>query len=239
MLRRLILTSFLAFIPAGAAMWPDKLGTFERQSEGELHAQSVPDEYGREASEEADYGAFKVSGVRFKDSTGAYAASLEIRDRPLQVGNYLITCSGKCPKNLAALADALPRLSHLPVSVLKSYLPAKNMVPRSERYIMGPAGLHNDLPQISESAVALQFGAEGAVARYRLAKGEATLAIFSYPTLEMARQQAPAYEKTLGVVVKRSGALVALVAPAIAGKAVDAAEARKLLDQVNYQASFS
>ena len=239
MLRSLVLAAILASIPAAAAMWPDKLGTYERMSASELHDQAGPDEYGREAAEEADYGVFKVTGIRFKDSTGAYAASLEMHDRPIQVGNYLITCSGRCPKNLAALADALPRISHLPVSVLKSYLPAKNMVPKSEHYIMGPIGLHSDLPQVSESAVALQFGAEGAVARYRVGKGEATLAIFSYPTLEMARQQAPAYEKIPGVVVKRTGALVALVAPLTLGQAVDANDAQKLLSQVNYQASFS
>ncbi len=238
MLRSLVLALIFGSC-AGAAIWPDKLGTYERKSASELHDQSTPDEYGRDAAEEADYGAFKITGTRFKDTTGAYAASLEMRDRPLRVGNYLITCSGKCPKDLAALVEALPRLSHTPVSVLSGYLPAKGKLPDSERYIMGPAGLHADLPQISESAVALQFGAEGAVARYRLTKGEVTLAIFSYPTLEMARQQAPAYEKIPGVVVKRSGALVALVAPAMAGKAVDTADAQKLLAQINYQASFS
>ena len=238
MLRSLVLVLIFGSC-AGAAIWPGQLGTYERKSASELRDQSTPDEFGREAAEEADYGAFQVTGIRFKDSTGAWAASLEMRDRPLRVGNYLITCSGKCPKDLAALAEALPRLLHLPLSVLSGYLPAKGKVANSDRYIMGPVGLHADLPQISESAVALQFGAEGAVARYRLAKGELTLAIFSYPTLEMARQQAPAYEKTPGLVVKRSGALVALVAPAMAGKTVDAADARKLLDQINYQASFS
>ena len=220
-------------------MWPDMLGTYERKSAAELHDQAVPDEYGRAAAEQADYGTFKVTGIRYRDTTGAFAASLEMRDKPLLAGNYLITCSGKCPKDLAKLADTLPRMSHTPVSVLPNYLPARNRVPDSERYIMGPIGLHDDLPQISESAVNLEFGAEGAVARYRLPKSEATLAIFSYPTLEMARQQAPAYEKIPGVLVKRSGSLVALVAPATAGKAVDAADARKLLAQINYQADFS
>ena len=61
---------------AGAAIWPDQLGTYERKSASELRDQSAPDEYGREAAEEADYGAFKVTGIRFKDSTGAWAASL-------------------------------------------------------------------------------------------------------------------------------------------------------------------
>ncbi len=238
MLRSLVLALIFGSC-AGAAIWPDKLGPYERKSASELHDQSAPDEYGREAAEEADYGAFKVTGIRYKDPTGAFAASLETSDRPLRVGNYLIACSGKCPKDLATLAGSLPRLSEASVSVIKDYLPRKGMVPNSERYIMGPVGLHDDLPQISESAVALQFGAEAAVARYRQPKGEVTLAIFSYPTLEMARQQAPAYEKTPGIVVKRSGALVALVAPATADRAVDPAEAKKLLAQINYQASFS
>jgi len=226
---------------AGAAIWPQQLGPYERKALRPFVVtdRTLQDEYGEEGGEEADYGSFHVLADRFKDTTGAYAASLEMRDRPLRVGNYLFTCSGKCPKDLATLVKALPRLTQAPVSVLKDYLPAKGMLPNSERYIMGPVSLHKDLPQISESAVALQFGAEGAVARYRLPKGEVTLAIFSYPTLEMARQQAPAYEKTPGVIVKRSGALVALVAPATADKAVDPAEAQKLLAQINYQASFS
>jgi hypothetical protein len=236
---RIVILALVFGSCAGAAIWPDTLGTYRRQSASELRDQPASDEYGRDAAEQADYGAFKVTGIRYKDTTGAYAASLQMRDRPLRVGNYLITCSGKCPKDLATLVGSLPRLSQTPVSVLKDYLPAKGMVANSERYIMGPVGLHNDLPQISESSAALQFGAEAALARYRLPKGEVTLAIFSYPTLEMARQQAPAYEKTPGVIAKRSGALVALVAPATADKPVDPAEARKLLAQINYQASFS
>lgn len=238
MLRSLILTLIFGSC-AAAAIWPDKLGPYERKSATELSDQSAPDEYGRDAAEEADYGAFKVTAVRYKDTTGAFAASLETHDRPLRAGNYLISCSGKCPKNLAELAESLPRILHTPVSQLPDYLPLKGMVSGSERYIMGSVGLHNDLPQVSESAVNLQFGAEGAVARYRLGKDEATLAIFSYPTLEMARQQAPAYEKIPGIFVKRTGSLVALVAPATGGRAVGPADAQKLLGQINYQASFS
>ncbi|HEX6896820.1 MAG TPA: hypothetical protein VF146_16190 [Bryobacteraceae bacterium] len=240
MLRILILAVLLATIPASAALWPDRLGAYERQSATTIDpAQPDPQEYGREAAEAADYGVFKVTAVRYRDSTGAYAASLESSDHPLQAGNYLITCSGKCPKDLAALAQALPRMSHSPLPVLGTYLPAKGMIRGSERYIMGPVSLHENLPQISTSAVALDFGTEGEAAKYRLAKNEATLAVFSYPTMEMARQQAPAYEKIPGVLVKRTGSLVALVAPANTGQELDRAEGERLLSQVNYQASIS
>jgi hypothetical protein len=238
--RRLILAILFTAIPAAATMWPDKLGGFDRKSTGEVAVdQFTPDEYGREAAEQADYGLFQVTGIRYKDSTGAYAASLEALDHPIQVDNYLISCSGKCPADLAALAKALPRISHAPLPVLKDYLPTQNKVPNSERYIMGVNGLHSNLPKITDSAVALDFGTEGEAARYRLPKGEAVLAVFSYPTLEMARQQAPTYEKIPGVIVKRTGSLVALVAPAAGTQQVDPEDAKKLLAQVNYRGAIS
>jgi hypothetical protein len=238
--RKLVFALLLAALPAPAAIWPDKLGTFERKSASELVSQSsLAEEYGREGGEQADYGQFQVMAVRYKDSTGAYAASLEEHNHPLQVGNYLVTCSGTCPPNLAALADKLPRMVHAPLPVLQGYFPPKNQVPASARYIMGPGGLHDNLPQISSGAVGLDFGTEGQVARYRLGNGEAALAIFSYPTLEMARQQAPVYERIAGVQVKRTGALVALVAPAPGAQPIDPADAKKLLSEVNYQASVA
>ncbi|MBZ5609531.1 MAG: hypothetical protein LAP38_14815 [Acidobacteriia bacterium] len=237
MLRFLVLAVFVVS-SAGAAIWPEHLATYDRKSAAEVPATGL-DEYGRDAAEEADYGAFKVQASRYKDTTGAYAASLESSEHPLLVGNYMITCSGKCPKNLASLADALPRISHAPMPLLKSYLPAKGMIAHSERYIMGPAGLHANLPQIRESAVALQFGTEGMTARYHSPKGELVLAVFSYPTPQIARQQTGPYEGIPGAAVKRTGPLVAVVLPPDNGAPADAAEAQKLLSQVNYQASVS
>jgi len=199
----------------------------------------LPDEYGWEGFDQANYGPFWVLAQRFKDTTGAYAASLEDKDSQ-RVGNYLIQCSGTCPKDLAELADkGLPHVSHTPVPILSSYFPQKDLIQSSERYIMGPEGLEKYLPQISSGAVRLELGAEGQVARYHFGKGEATLAIFAYPTLEMARDQAPVYGRIPGVEVKRTGSLVALVAPAPGTQQVDAADAKKLLGQVNYQASVA
>jgi hypothetical protein len=216
-------------------MWPEHLGNYDRRS---VEASQVAtDENGREAAEEADYGRFQVSATVYKDSTGAYAAWLEAEGKPLQVGNYLITCIGNCPKNLAQLAEALPRVSHAPLPALGSYLPTKNLVPHSQRYILGPAGLRQTAPQIPESAVAFQFGTEGAIARYRVLrnepKTEATVAIFSYPTPQIARQQANAFQAISGVTVKRTGPLVAVVL------GVPDPAANQLLSQINYEASVT
>jgi hypothetical protein len=229
--RSLILGAFLA-ASAGAAIWPEHLGTYDRTSVKE--SQVSTDENGREAAEEADYGKFQVSATRYKDSTGAYAAWLEAPGKPLQVGNYVVICSGNCPKNLAELAEKLPKLTHAPLPVLGSYLPGKNQVPHSQRYILGPAGLAQGASQIPESAVAFQFGTEGAVARYKVPGGDATMAIFSYPTPGLARQQATAFETIPGAAVKRTGPLVAVVLAAPDQKA-----ASGLLGQINYEASVT
>src|ERR1039458_2674275 len=95
---------------ACAAIWPDRLGEYQRKSASQ--ADLGPDdtarwgEYGLETTERADYGSFDVSAWRFKDTTGAYAGSLDppVGGR-IRVGNYLVACQGKCPKNLPQLAD--------------------------------------------------------------------------------------------------------------------------------------
>jgi len=233
--RSLILAGLFA-ASACAAIWPEHLGTYDRVSVKE--SQVAADENGREAAEEADYGRFQVSATRYKDSTGAYAAWLEAEGKPLQVGNYVIACTGSCPKNLAELAEALPRISHAPLPALGSYLPAKNMAPHSQRYILGPAGLAQNAPQIPESAVAFQFGTEGEIARYRLLRNEpkndAIIALFSYPTPQIARQQVPAFEAIPGAAIKRTGPLVA-----VALGAPDRTVADRLLGQINYEASVT
>ena len=233
---RSLILAILFVSSACAAIWPEHLGSYERRSVKE--SQVVPDENGREAAEEADYGRFQVAASRYKDSTGAYTAWLEAEGKPLQVGNYLVTCTGNCPKNLPELAEALPRVSHAPLPALASYLPSKNVVPHSQRYILGPVGLKQAAPQIPESAVAFQFGTEGVIAHYRILRNEprneATVGIFSYPTPQIARQQATAFEAIQGSAVKRTGPLVAVVL-----NAPDQTAAGGLLGQVNYEASVT
>jgi hypothetical protein len=253
MLRILVLAVFAVNL-VSAAIWPDRLATYKlRASMGvrwnppsSLPSASDPralleEEFGQADAEAADYGEFKVTAVRYKDTTGAYAASLEPDANHMsRIGNYLVSCEGGCPKDFLKLAESgLPAVSGAPVPMLGGYLPSNAMIPHSRRYIMGPVGLQANAPQIQQSAVALQFGTEGEMARYRTPKGEETLAIFSYPTPQIARQQAPAFEGIPGAVVKRTGPLLALVVPSDRQSGADLGEARKLLGQVQYEASVA
>ncbi len=205
-------------------MWPDQLGPSQRKSAAAVDAPAGLAETGLEAAERADYGAFQVTAWRFKDTTGAYAASLELSG--VRVGNYLVQCEGKCPKDLPQLADAaLPHVLHTSVPTLNTYLPPKGLVPRSERYILGPLGLKADAPEIQASAVNFDFGTEGEIARYR---NGVLLAVFSFPTPSMARQQLPEFQKIAGATAKRTGPFVAVAMG-------PPAAAAKLLDSINYQ----
>jgi hypothetical protein len=232
MLRSLVLAAlFLSSV--SAAVWPEQLGSYQRKSAKALTIEpGVSDEYGFEAGEEADYGMFKVSAYRFKDSTGAYADSLTFPERPLQIGNYLVACTGNCPKDLAGLAESLPRISHASLPTLHNYLPKKNMVPGSERYILGPLSLKQAETGIPGSVVGFDFSAEATLARYRTGQEEATLVIFSYPTPGLARQQVSAFQSLPGAVLKRSGPLLA-VALAGAGQ-TSQSFSQSLLAQISY-----
>jgi hypothetical protein len=229
MSRSLILAA-LFVSSACAAIWPTNLGQYQVKSAAPAAlavSQAQADEYGFVAGEHADYGAFQVTAWSFKDTTGAYAASLELSG--IRVGNYLVQCEGKCPKDLAQLADAsLPHVSHAAVPNLESYLPPKGQLSRSQRYILGPTGLKTDVPEIPAGAVNFDFGTEGQIARYRTPGGPVTLALFSFPLPSMARQQLPEFQKITGATVKRTGPLIAVaIGPATASA--------KLLDSVNYQ----
>jgi hypothetical protein len=232
--RSLILAALFAS-SAWAAIWPEQLGEYQRNfsSAGEestdYHA--LWKEYGLEATENAGYASFHVTAWRFRDTTGAYAGSLDLPPSLMsfRVGNYLVSCQGKCPKNLPQLADAsLPHVSHTSVPTLTTYLPPKGLLAHSDRYILGPEGLKENALNIPASALNFDIGTEGEVAHYRTPAGPVTLAIFSFPLPSMARQQLPEFQKITGATAKRTGPLIAV---AIGSSAA----AAKLLDTVSYQ----
>jgi hypothetical protein len=215
---------------ACAAVWPPKLGEYQLKSASApapAADQVQSTEYGFEAAERADYGPFQLTAWRFKDTTGAYAASLQLSG--VRVGNYLVQCEGKCPKDLAQLADAgLPHVSHAAIPTLSTYFPAKGLLPRSERYILGPLGLKADAPEIPAAAVDFDFGTEGQIGRYRTPSGPVTLAVFSFPLPSMARQQLPQFQKITNAAAKRSGPLIVVAIGASPAKG-------QLLTAINYQ----
>jgi len=241
---RLLVALAISLCPlASAAIWPEQWGDSHRISAGPADLTVNPElwkEYGLQSTERADYGGFKATAYRFKDTTGAFAAAQWLQSfdpNTATLGNYVIGCSGKCPP-IPKLKEWLsanppPGLSRAAYPVLDTYFPPKNLITGSKRYIYGPAALAQFEPRVPPSAAAFDFSTEGQLAKYRSPNGEATLTIFSYPTPMMARQQVTEFEKLPGAAVKRTGALVAVVFTA-SRPIADA-----LLPQINYQASIS
>lgn len=255
------LALFLRGATAEAAIFPDQIGAYQKSSPKTV---GIPDralyeEYGLEESEAADYTSpdkqrFSASAWRLHDSTGAMALFQFRRPPgagtadflPLAVktsdgvifafGNYVFQFTGNYPDQagLTGFYRGLAKLENSPLPGLSTYLPPEGLVPNSERYILGPVSLQRFEPAISPSIAAFHLGAEAQLGKYNTPKGLITLSIFYYPTPTMARDQAAAFGKIAGAVVKRAGPLVAVT---IAPPDPDAAE--RILGKINYRAAVT
>lgn len=245
---------------AQSALWPEQFGQYQKVSSRAtaLTDRPVWEEYGLQQAEEADYSSgtdkFRARAYRMKDPTGAMAAfqwqrppgaqpsklanlAVETTDGAmLAYGNYLFEFRGYKPQatELAALFDRLPRLDQSALPTLPGYLPSKDLVANSERYVTGPESLAKFAPGIPPSVAAFHLGAEAQLGRYHTGRADMELAIFSYPTPQLARERTEAFRKLAGAMVKRAGPLVAVV---LAPKDPDAAE--RLLSAVRYEAELT
>ncbi len=258
-MRLVILVLLASFCQAAfPAILPDTIGAWQK---GEHSPAAPPDqkvwvEYGLQDSETAPYSDgdrhFTISAWRFNDATGAMAAFYEIRadahpaalmglaaedpDRQfVAAGNYLFVFKGYRikPEELSHVVATVPQYEHSPLPSLPKYMPPGNIV-GSERYIVGPAALAQFMPAIPSSTAGFHFSAEGEMARYGKKGKETTVVIFSYPTMEMARDRVPHFQEISGAVVKRTGPLVAVVL-----NAPNPDEAENLLAQIKYQAAVT
>ena len=251
----------LLLLPAllAAAVLPDTIGDWKK---GVAAPAAVPDqkvwrEYGLQDSETAPYSAgpksYTISAYRFTDATGAMAAFDQIRpadskpinvtglgventpDEVVTVGNYLFVFKGYKPKpeELNHVVGTAPRYSQSPLPTLPKYLPA-GAEANSERYITGPDSLARFAPSIPPSTAAFHFNAEAELARYGIPGKETTLIVFSYPTMEMARDRISHFAEIPKAMAKRTGPLIAV--------ALDPAnpdEAERLLSRIKYQAEIT
>ncbi|MGD0499862.1 MAG: DUF6599 family protein [Bryobacteraceae bacterium] len=257
---KLFLAALLLPALAGAAMWPEVVGPYHRTvvapaNPGDL---ALWDEYGLKSSETAVYEnagkRFTASAYQLQDSTGALAAfewqrnpnaapsktgalAAETPDSLLLAhGNYLLSFSGykPAPTELDAVVNGLPNVDTTSLPALPGYFPAANRVPNSERYIAGPVSLQRFDPGIPPSVAAFHLGAEAQYGVIHSPKGDMAMAIFNYPTNQIAMQQNGDLARLPGAVTKRSGPLVAVIlSPA------DPDEAERLLAQVRYRASVT
>jgi hypothetical protein len=224
---------------------------------------SLYQEFGFVAGEQAQYTAarekaprkrFTMSAWRLRDSTGALAlfeAQRPALATPAKLaalfaktpdgavfayGNYVFQTTGEVPeqKDLELLFAQLPQLDRAPLPALIGNLPQDGLIPNSERYILGPASLARFEPRIAPSLAAFHLGAEAQSGRYRTPKGDLTLAVFSYPTPNIARERQEEFLKVPGTMAKRSGPLVGVV---VQPPDPDAAE--RVLSGVRYDANLT
>ena len=114
------------------------------------------------------------------------------------------------------------------------YVPLENLVPNSQRHVLGPVTLEKLAAEIPPSVAAFRLGAEAQYAHYQSAAGDLRMLLFSYPTPQIARAQLEEFEKLPGVISKRAGPLVAAV---VAPPSAD--EAERLLAKVRYRAEIT
>lgn len=245
--------------PAGASILPETIATFQRT---EVQSFTPPDralwdEYGLKEAEKAQYTAgdkkLAVTAWRLQDSTGALGAFEWQRPADataskyvklgavtghailLAHGNYLFSLEGDWqPVDLAAITEQLKNVDGSPLPDLMDYLPAQSLIPNSERYVLGPVGLEKFAPGIPASTAAFHLGAEVQLGRFHAPDGDLALAIFNYPTPQIAMQQLGEFSKIPGVMAKRAGPMVALV---MSPNNADAAE--KLLALIRYQPNIT
>jgi len=243
-----------------ASILPEAIGPAHRTAESQpaLTDRAVWDDYGLKASETASYksdrGNFTVTAWQLRDPTGALAAfdwqrpatakpsklaplAATIPDGLLVTeGQYLLEFAGYQPTagELAAVVQSLKNVDTTLLPLLPGYLPTEDHVPNSGRYITGPASLARFLPAISPSVAGFHFDTEAQLGVFHSPKGDMTLAIFNYPSPQIAMQKVPDFERLPDAMVKRSGPLVAvLLAPA------DRDMAERLLARVRWEAEVT
>jgi hypothetical protein len=253
--------SLLLFASAAwAGILPDQIGPAKRISAkpAPLSDQKLWSEYGLQESEQAQYEAgpqkFTATAYRLQDSTAALGAFEWQRPKNaeqsqlgklaaetatgtmLAHGNYLLVFEGYKPKfaELEPLLQNLPKLDSSPIPSLSENLPASGLVPNSQRYVVGPVGLEDFYPGIPAGVAGFHLGSEAQIGTFHPDGGELKLAIFSYPTPNIARERLAEMQKLPGAMAKRSGPLVAVIL-----SPPNADDAERLLSQVRYQASIS
>jgi Family of unknown function (DUF6599) len=191
------------------------------------------------------YGEY--SYLRTKDmlhgNLANYSAVSENRALVLD-GNLLLDIRGQdLPRrdsSLRALINAVaPHAEQGALPTLMNNLPAKNLVPRTDRYILGPTVLNQSFPVAIGNALGFSNGAEAEVATYRPAGKEMTLLLVDYPTPQFALTKLKQLQQQFDVNdSKQTGGLSPLYAKrvltslALVAGAKSEAEANTVLNSV-------
>lgn len=212
-------------------------------------------EYGFVSDQVAREGKLNIHSYQFKDLTGALAAWESMRppnaqpcdvapicsrtgnDFLIATGNYVLRLSGPAPTKaeIEAVINTLPDRRETSLPAILTFLPQEGLVPNSTRYILGPESLKAFAPELSEATAGFDQSAEAQVAAYKFRnENPAHLALFYYPTPEMARLHVTDLKVHAGPHVKRSGVLVAVIYGPVTDDAADT-----LLSRVSYEAKIT
>ena len=213
-------------------------------------------EYGFVSDTAAQAGVLNVHSYKFKDLTGALAAWESMRppearpcdlapicaksgnDTVISTGNYVLKLTGPAAPGKAeveSIINALPDQHETSRPAILTFLPEAGLVPNSARYVLGPESLKAFAPELTEAKPGFDQGAEAQIAAYQIGKGKPIhLALFYYPTPEMARLHSTDFKAHVGPHVKRSGVLVAVIFGPVTDEAADT-----LLSRVSYEAKIT
>ena len=230
---------------------------------------AVLGEYGFTDSETATYmrddgRKLTLKAARFRDATGAYGAFTFYRQpqmKPEEIGtkaasendrilffrsNVLVDASfdrvtAMSAAELRELAGVLPAAAgsadNLPT--LPQYLPKKDAVANSARYVLGPQALMAVKGPLTAEQIDFKVEPEVLSQDYTSKDGPLTLTVINYPTPQIAGERVRALQGNKdangGVLLaRRSGPLVAVVT-GVTGSS----EAQTLLNSVNYEAEVT
>lgn len=245
-----------------ADVLPPRFGTLRQTRDaGSVPMQSADSEafgeFGFVSSTAAEYRSAKgkgtVTAYRMKDATGGLAAwdwlraadarRCQVADHCAAWGstvlindaNYVLEFRGLSPSkaDLQALIAALPDRHPSDLPPVVNFVPLKDVVPNSARYILGPASLAAVAPALVGTNPGFENGAEAHYTAYRVGGGTVKLVLFDYASPEMARIHTVDFKAIPGTQVKRSGVLVAVILPGATERQGEA-----VLDQVKYQAKI-
>lgn len=215
-----------------------------------------------------------IRAARFNDVSGAFGAYTfyyqpemqreQIGDQAASFnqrilfyrGNVLIDAvfdrlTAMSAAELRELAGALPRPKGNAANAppLLSYMPSRNYIKNTEKYVVGPIGLAQVSSPVPANLVDFADGTEVVLGKYQLPSGEATLTVISYPTPQIAVEHmkrldaAQSASQTAGnngtgrtafVSARRSGPLLAVVSGSVSVN-----DARSLASTVNYDADVT
>jgi len=230
---------------------------------------AVLKEYGFTDSETATYTRddgrkLALKAARFNDATGAYGAFTFYRQPAMkteEIGSKAASANNRIlffrsnvlvdanfdrltemsAAELRELAAMLPAAKgpagNLPS--LPEYLPKKDAVENSAKYVLGPQALLAARSPLTPEQVDFSHDPEILMQAYGSKAGELTLTIINYPTPQIAGERLRALQGAQAAsansfLVRRTGPILDVVTGAIGSS-----EAQSLLNSVNYEAEVT